>query len=491
MHRALIIAIVMLGVLTPWTRGEIIRLKNGMELQCEILECSEDAGLKIRRLDNGGILDLRWDHILDADVKAIKYARGYRSEEAQPILIRAKRLWLRTGDYFVGIKAKSDKPGMMCLRRQGKLYYFKPTEIREETFVEVEAKDVYTLEELYQQKLEEGLPESARDFFNLAVYCESVTYYEKALELYMKIQEAEPEFKSDVVVQKIKVMEARVKESGATAHLDDVKRMIYRRKFTRALELLDEFEELFPDSVQVGDKEKLRSEALAKRYDFYSQKILTDYFTYMGNAADKIATNKEITLDEALEFAVEEMGPTIRAKLAEVYGLMPEEIEELWASRKGGAKRRASYGTGTFILGPEKAREMPKAPGEEDEEKAEEEEEPLTMDEAIRKKIEEIKKQTAKNKSKKKSRIRMDEIGRTPEKWWETESISNRKRFITAYYAEFSGDMTILKVQLNPCVHCHGKGWLEKINTTGEEQEQKFPCEVCKTIAIERTIHFK
>jgi hypothetical protein len=104
--------------------------------------------------------------------------------------------------------------------------------------------------------------------------------------------------------------------------------------------------------------------------------------------------------------------------------------------------------------------------------------------------MEEIKKLQNKIKSKRKSRVRLDDIGRSPEQWWALESISNRKRFLISYYAEESGDMKIQKIRLNPCPACNGRGWLEHINTTGEEAE-KEPCEVCKTLGIERTVLFK
>ena len=113
-----------------------------------------------------------------------------------------------------------------------------------------------------------------------------------------------------------------------------------------------------------------------------------------------------------------------------------------------------------------------------------------TLDERLRQRIEEIKKQQAKMQGMKKSRVRMDEIGRSPEGWWKTETMANRKRFIIAYYAEESGDMKILRVKFNPCPHCAGRGYLEQYGASGEE-DKKIPCEVCKTLGFERTVVFK
>ncbi len=487
----MILAVFLLsGVLSPVLRGEIIRLRNGVELQCEILECSEERGLKVRRLDNGGVFDLRWEHILEVDAKAIKYARGYSDEEAKPIMVRAKRVVLRNGTYEDGIQVESDRPGTFCLRRKGKRYYFLQPEVDKIQNVDLEAKDVYTLEELYRKKLEESPPETVNEYFALGVYLESVTYYEKALELYQQVCKLDPEFKPDVIAQKVRVMTAKIEEKDATEYIDAIKGLIYRHRFALALERILAFDEKFPDSMQKGYLEKLKSETLVKRSAHYQQKILTDYFTYMDRAAHKIASNDAITLEDALQFAAEEMGPAIRQKLADdVYKISIEEVEEIWENRKRGAPRTASYGTGTFILGPDRAKTLPDLSGEEAEKKAEEKKEVKTLDERIKKRIEDIKKQKAKLRGKRKSKVRMDDIGRSPEEWWASESISNRKRFLIAFYAEESGDMRIQRVRLNPCIHCAGKGYLERMATAGSE-DQKEPCEVCKTLGIERTVVF-
>ena len=81
--------------------------------------------------------------------------------------------------------------------------------------------------------------------------------------------------------QKVSVMEARIQETDATKLLDEIKQLTYKRKFARAIELIGRFEEEFPDSVQIGRKEKLKADALKKRHAFYQQKILTDFRAHM------------------------------------------------------------------------------------------------------------------------------------------------------------------------------------------------------------------
>ena len=212
------------AVLLPPAYGEIIRLRNGKELQCEILSCSEEDGLTVKRLDTGGVFRLRWEHLLPADAAAIKLSQGFTDEDAQRVLVQAKRVVLRNGTFEDGIPVESDRPGTYCLQRRGKRYYYRQPEVVEIRSVEVEAPEVYTLEELYRMKLQEKAPETARDYFNLGVYLESVTYYQKALEMYQKVKELDETFKPDVVERKIRLMEGKLTEADATAYLDEAEK---------------------------------------------------------------------------------------------------------------------------------------------------------------------------------------------------------------------------------------------------------------------------
>ncbi|MFH2002653.1 MAG: hypothetical protein ABIK28_23485 [Planctomycetota bacterium] len=480
----------MLGLWQACAEAEVIRLKNGRELHCEIISSSEDNGITVRRLDNGGVFDLRWEHLLETDAKKIKYACGFSNEDAQPVLIRAKRIFLRNGTYEDGLQDESEQPGCICLYRNGKKFHFKLNQIKDIKNIQIEAKEIYTLEELFQQRIKEGMPETCSGYFDLGVYCESVTYYAKALEMYTMAGELDSSYKSDVMRRKIRLMEAKIEEADATAFLDDVRRLLFRSKFNMALQRIDEFEKNFPNSVQKEDRDQLRTQALDKRRLFYKQKILTDYFTYMDRAANKIASERDIPLDAALDFAADEMGVAIRTKLAEdVYKLPVDMVAELWEERTGGSTRTSSYGTGTFILGADRAKQLPE--NETQAKKEEESEaESTTLDDRLKKRIEEINKKKKTSRQNQKSRLKLEDIGLSQDQWWATESVANRKRFIISYYVEESGDMRIQRVQLNPCRNCSGRGYMEQISTTGEG-DQKIPCEICKSLGIERTVFFR
>jgi tetratricopeptide (TPR) repeat protein len=477
--------------LSMWAGGEIIRLENGVELHCEILEYNEEEGIRVKRLDNGGVFHLRWEHILDKDARAVKYARGYVDEEARPSLIRATRIALMNGSFEDGIKVKSARPGMLCLRRKGNLYYFRQHDITEIQWIMLEANEIFTPEELYNKRLEEKVPETAGEYFELGVYLESVKCYEKSIEIYRRAGELDPAYKPDVIDLKCRVLTARIKESDTTAYLDEVKKLIYRCKFALALERLDAFEEKFPGSAQRSYKEEIKAHALSRKHQYCRRKILTDYFTYMDRLAKQIALDEDMTLDAAMRFAQDDMGPAIRKKLAEdVYRISIEEVEALWAGRQGGSHRTYNYGTGTFILGPDRARRPLQ---EENEEEAPvERETPVTLDEKLRARLEQIKLEHEARIKKKTLKFRLDpeKAGYNPEGWWKLRGVQNKKRFLIAFYAEESQDMKILDIRFNECPRCCGKGVLISLSTT-EMGYIVDPCGLCKTIGVERVVVFK
>jgi hypothetical protein len=469
--------------------GEIIRLKNGVELHGELIRFDPEEGVTVKRFDNGGVVTLRWEHIIDADVKAIKTARGYGEMEAEVILIKAQRILLITGDYVTGVPVESARSGILTLHRMGKNYEYLHNQIKDVTIVEVEAQEIYTAQELYDQKVGEALPETALDHFKLAVFCESVAFYGRALEHFKLAAELDPSFKPGAVARKVEQMELKESEAAATSHLNEIRNRLYKKKFADALKKCDSFSESFPDSRQVGELEMLRAKIIEKRRIYYQQEILSDYFSFMERVATKVATNKELSLDDALAYTRDEMGPDIRKVLASSYDMEEEEIEDLWLNRRGGRLRSANYGTGTFILGAD-AKELPTTEEDEGEEKKEEKAEPTTTDDLLRKRIEEIKKERSKRAKQRKSRIQIDDIGLTPEKWWKSANTNSKTQLVCAFYAEKSGDMKISRVKFRNCSACNGKGWFEYFSS-GDNKDAKEPCTTCKTLAIVRIVYFK
>lgn len=490
-HLRFCVVLIAIAAITNSGEAEVIRLKNGMELHGEIIRFDAETGITFKRCENGGIIELRWEHLIEEDVIAIKAAHGYGDLEAEPIYVRAKKLLLATGDYVIGVQVESSHPGVVTLHRLGKNYDYVPSHIEDIENVEVEAQEVYTAQELYEQKIAESFPETALDHFKLAIYCESVTIYSRALEHYEMTAELDSEFKPNIVAAKIHRMGIKQSEKEATELLNEIRNRLYKKKFEPALKLCDTFARSFPQSQQLSDLDKLRSRIITKRHDYYQHKIMPDYFSWMGRIAYKMAADRSINLDDALSYARDKLGEDIKKKLAESYGMEMEEVADLWANRTGGMTRTATYGMGTFILG-EQAKKIPEVLKEEDEEEDETvgKKRPATLDEKLKQRIEELKKEREKQVKNRRPRLNIENIGQTKDQWWRNADNDSRKQFLIAFFAENSDDICYRKVRLRPCATCCGKGWFFYFFRSEDAPTQE-PCYVCKTLGVERIVVFK
>jgi len=484
----LLLVVFALSVLVLTGAGEVIRLKNGVELHGEVLAFDAMVGVVVKRCDNDGIITLRWEHIHDTDAEEIKSANGYGDMEVETILIRATRLLLDNGDFVIGVRAESSRDGVLTLHRMGKDYDYLHNRINGVETVEVAAQEIFTAQELYAQKISGALPETVLDHFKVGVFCESIAFYARALEHFQIAAEIDPSFKPKATAHKIEQMEIKRTEKEATQLLGEIRNRLYKKKFSRALEMCDIFLRTFPLSRQKGDLEKLHAKVMIKRQSHYQQLILTDYFTIIDRVAARIAKQSGLKLGDALAYARDEMCFDIKENLARLYGMEIEEIEELWKNRKGGGLRSATYGTATFILG-EEAHLLPAETTEP--ERKEEKKEALTVDERLREKIEAIKKARDKNAARRVSVGQPpDAIGQSPEQWWRNSKVEWKKQLVCAYYAEWSGDVKIHRIRLRKCASCEGKGWFLYF-PRGEEIKTSDPCPVCKTLGIVRVVYYK
>jgi len=483
----MLVAALGLAVFAGPAPGEIIRLRNGIEVHCEVLKFDAENGVTIRRCDNGGVVALRWEHIIDADVAALKAARGYTDMEPEPILIRAQRLFLASGDHVIGVQIESARPEAITLRRLGKDHTYLQSQVTAIETIEVEARAVYTLGELYEQKIGAAMPRTALDHFKLAVFCESVADYARALEHFRTAAKLDPGFKPDLVAHKIERMHVKQAETGATGLLDEIQNKLYRKKFALALELCDRFAADFQGSRQRGELENLRGAIAKKRHAHFQQQILGDYFIFMDRIAMKIASDRTISYGNAIGYTQREMAADIRAALAKRYGMEIDEIDDLWQNRGDAHLRSATYGAGTFILGNRSAL-LPRE--QQEREEKEEEKKAATADEQLRRKIEKLKQARALQlQQQKRFRSYLPDVGRTMVQWWLTSSVRDRKQHLCAYFAEYSDDLQIRRVRFPECATCAGRGWFEYF-PRGEDVKTRDPCPICKTLGFERMVYF-
>jgi len=156
---------------------------------------------------------------------------------------------------------------------------------------------------------------------------------------------------------------------------------------------------------------------------------------------------------------------------------------ETCASRRS---KRATYGVGTWILGGDVARAKV----------AEEEaapEEKTSGRSTERAKLEDRIERYMRNQS-----VTTADSGREgedPQEFWESWTGIGRAGWITAAYAEQSGEMTVVGATFRPCRECGGTGFYEVMNMggtgSGNNSSRLFKCELCHGVAIIRRVSYR
>src|SRR4030095_9581411 len=91
------------------------------------------------------------------------------------------------------------------------------------------------------------------------------------------------------------------------------------------------------------------------------------------------------------------------------------------------------------------------------------------IEDVLKKREEEAKKRAQKSAS-----ARNLQEGITPDQWWDSAPTDDRVRWLTAYYAEFSNHLTVLRAKPRNCRQCNAVGTVPGVNEKGEAVD--VPC---------------
>ncbi len=501
--RMLLAALLALG-LTPGEasalqeRPVILRLATGAEVSGVIPAdgFDEARGVSLRRDDNGGLLRLRWDQIRDEDVVKIKRMYGYEGDELPPIQMQALEVRTATGG-IVGLDAGREE-GFLLLRKKDSVVRVPLESIQSIKTVQVDALTVEHPAAVFENKKREADLARPVDWYNLGLIAETLTLWEQARTCFSTVLELDPNFpRRSVLEQKLLNLVVKERETEQTGVLARIRSLRYRGAFAEALALADEFEQKWPGSAQLGDVQKEKGLIAQAQQREYQEAIRTDFFSILRRLAEEKGLDREVVLGEAMTWAKEQAYLDVQEKLAALYGITPQRVDELWETRGSAASpREASYGGGTFILGEKAKEDLEKGSGKE--EKAEEEKqeaaEPESLAERIQKRLQEKREQLSKKKEEVKKVGDIVDVPPTPEEWWKAALPKDRTAFLVAFFAENSGKVTVIARRVRDCSTCYGKGILQffaRNDPNQEGQDGDVPCPRCKTLTFDRIVVFK
>jgi hypothetical protein len=491
-----LILIASLADTNPDVSGAVaVRLKSGQEVVGTIEAFDDARGITMRRFDNGGKVELLWQHITPEDVKQIREAHGFYEDDAQPIMVDAVRLVFAGDKEEIGLIVGQTATGVL-LKQGGRQTEFPRNRVlRVEQPVKVDALRVYTSDELYQQKIAESPPSTAAEHYYTGVFCESIGRFDLALEHYKAASAADPGFKPKDVQQKMTICTYKIEKHEQTDRLDEIKQMLIKRNYPRAFELCKSFPTQFPNSPLRPEAEKLLTQGTEQQKKYLANKVGLDYLHGLDVEAGHYAANRDLDFKQAILAMRDQVANTVFEQVAKNYGVDPALLKSIFPNRNKGSNRTASYGGGTFILDEEALKGMDKKKDAQKDAKsaeAKKQEEQETLEQRIGKIIKEREKN---DKDKKKARggPKKGGIADVPPKrdeWWAAAPATERKSFLLAYFAEHAKDGLLELVDVFPrnCSTCSGLRYLDVIDRTNGEVQ--VACPRCKTLGVDRVVTY-
>ncbi len=472
----------------PDAHFEVVRVLDGRVLVGEVVEHDLD-GLDVISARNGGHYRLGWADLFPGEAERLKNNFGYRTDSAAPT-VTADRLMMVNGQQIIG-RILSRDANQITIRTRGNTLVVPTVRLAAPPEkVVVDAIDVMTPEQFYQERLPQIPEDDALEQYRFALELEEVSAYQQAQEhlqaaLVLAAGDEPLERRIEGALPRV---ETAIANKAETEKIKEIRGLMYRDRYAQAEELIEAFREEHSDSpvydqfldvIEKFDEERETAMTLYLRNNWYKR---------AAAMIKKKSIDRRATVESLQNWATSEMPQALRELLAvELQEMKPDldpgEVESLWRARMETKPKRhqAGYGHGTWILGENRARA-----GLKDEE--EQESDGRTEAE---KELQERYRRYLENLERTRQAAGTSEDA-TPEDWWKNATATARFQWLLAYYAEFSGDFELAGVRFENCPTCSGDGYVESIQVgTGGGQEKRSKCPTCHTVAVRRSLYFR
>lgn len=453
-------------LLSAFARADDIVLVDGRYLQVKVLGATEKK-LHVKLLDTGGELWIPWDLIRESDRDRLMVQFGYKEEERGEITRAGIRLVTKSGEEFFGVPEKQfdaqSVPDEVVIIYKGRKWPFKKSMIRSIDWQDVPALEAYTKEQLYDQELARIKPgeEDLEGHWDLARFSMDIELYARAVEHMLRVKSIDPAYRADFVSNQLGRLEMLARNQKIVDAMRGAKRESYHKRFDQSVEQLDQIlslENLDPNLK--ADAELTKEGVLKRRWDYFAKLVTRGYFDMMNNKIGKMSRDRKLKLKEAQNQIRRELHKEIVADLATKYGLdVKKEVEKMWEERVVHQPRRASYGSGTFIV-------LGKAKGAEQ-----------RMQQMQRMQQRQAQQQRNRNGRRGGNQQQQQQQQQTfqppkpPTKddWWDKLADSSmRAQWLKCYYAENGKKLEVVGERKNSCSRCGGTGSIKFAGSQGE-----------------------
>lgn len=478
-----IVIAALLALLAPVAASQTLQLKGGQVLLAEV-EDAHGEGLRVRRLDNGGVLDLRWEDLATECANRIKQAYDLAGEGGGEVMVKAQLVTYRQGGIemeLIGRVEEGTNP--LEVRSKGLDYRIPRDNVVGVRPVEVPVSQVFTREEWYGKRLAELDPGTLADkhilFAEELIQVRDYEHAEYHLDRAEELGNTRAPAKLAGMKKKLERYKAAAKEREMLDRIQIARARGGLEDFERGVELIARYEEEFPDSRLRSEFEQEKRRFDQARTRFLTGKVADTWRRLIRSIAERRVAQGDLTLATAREYAEREMHDDLAARTAEVLDLEPAEVEELWGKRvQYPAFRRPEYfyyGIGSWVLGEAailKDTKQGEVAGAEPTSSRDREIERLAR------MIKEARERASRQRGGGQAGGEESE-----EDWWQGASRNEKTGWLRAYYAEFSGDMVVESAYVKECVNCGGTGTEVVLGQSGKPETAKcFLCHGTKAL---------
>jgi hypothetical protein len=457
---------------------QTLQLADGQLLLAAVEEATGD-GLRVRRLDNGGVLDLRWDHLAPECALRVKRVHNLAAEEQQEILVKAVEVrWSAEGSIRSEVGKLVDGPGTdKTVIRRGQQYIVPRKDLISIRELQVPVAQVYTKEEYYAARVGEVAPGEDADkhllFADELIRLRDYEHAHEHLEAARTLGTSKNPARLTAMIDQLK----RYRESQKERELLDKIHETWLRggqsDFDKGLKLLAQYDKDFPQGKLKSEFEQEKKSFEQARTRFLTQQIAEHWRRSIQYVAEKKVA-EGVTLAAAREFAETKLGDEIAAKLATQFSLPVEEVKNHFQNRAkfpvGKRAEHFAYGIGSWVLGDAAILKGTKQ-GQAQQKQPEDEKQQRDIERimrAIRQGME--RRQQA-------QRAQGGEEEATDEGWWQEATRQEKVGWLRAYYAEFGGQLVVTFAYTQECISCYGSG--QTTETGNEGKLQNVKCFLC------------
>jgi hypothetical protein len=463
-------------------RAQSVQLADGRVLLASV-EDADGEGLRLKRLDNGGTLELRWDHLSAASALVWKRKFDLVGDSQDEALTRADAVdYFHNGSKQSVIGRITEQAGdHIVVVVKGVPFRVPRAELRAVRKIEVPVTQVFTRDEYYADRLAAHNPgEKADVHVLLAEELIKVRDYEHAdshLQEAKRLANSRNPQQLDTLIAKLARYREAQKELGLLEEIRACRSRGGLQDFDKGTKLIDKFGKDFPQTKLKAEFELEKKRFGEARTRFLSSQVADLWRRSIQIVAEKKVGEDGITLDQVREYAQEKMSEDIQARVAGVLKLDPTEVKSLWSDRAkypiGRRPEHFTYGVGSWVLGEAailKGTEASKQQGKETTKPANEQE---TRDVERYAKL--LRQAMERRQSQQQAGAQQEE--ETDADWWRKAERPERTSWLRAFYAESSGQMTVTYATVSPCIACYGEG--TTLETGPEGKMVRTTCFLC------------